>query len=98
MFTPEQKQEEWKIYRENLKIYKSLLKPNVIMPSSDLPENLRPNFFATGNPYTNVLAFCIHDIRHKIQMSLEGKEHLVENGFIVVDILGSDGCDGAAGY
>ena len=97
--TPSDKKILWKNYKNEVKTYKNLLRPNKIAPPSDLPESLRPNFHAVGNPYANILAFSLHDIRADILESLKSHpEILAKDGVLTVDVLGSDGCDGAAGY
>ena len=95
----EVKHEQERLYRNELKQYKNKLRPDRIRPSSSLPESIRPNFIAVGNPYPNILAFSLFDIRDDILESLdEHPEVELEEGILRVDILGSDGCDGAAGY
>ena len=92
------KELHWKTYREDLKGYKKLLQPNTIELPSNLPESVKANFFAVGNPYANVLAFSLYDIREDILESLKSHPHLVgEDGKVSIEVLGSDGCDGAAG-
>ena len=96
---PEDKKTQWKIYKTELKTYKNLLRPNQINPPSDLPESLRPDFHAVGNPYANIVAFSLHDIRGDLVESLQSHPEVeVKDGVLTVDVIGSDGCDGAAGY
>ena len=95
---PPDKKEHWKSYKKDLKTYKNLLRPSKIAPPSDLSESLRPNFYAVGNPYANILAFSLYDIRKDLLESLKRNPDLVNDGVLTVDVIGSDGCDGAAGY
>ena len=89
----------WKKYKDDLKRYKEILRPSRIEPPSSLPESLKANFFAVGNPYANILAFSIYDIREDLLDSLGEHQCLVgDDGMVLVEVLGSDGCDGAAGY
>ena len=95
----EEKREQWKLYRKQLQEYKNKLRPDKIRPPISLPESIRPCFIAVGNPCPNVLAFSLYDIREDILESLsEHPEVKPEDGVLKVDILGSDGCDVAAGY
>ena len=89
----------WKSYKTDLKTYKNLLRPTQILPPSELPESLRPDFYAVGNPYANILAFSLYDIRAELLQSIKSHPEIeVKDGVLVVDVIGSDGCDGAAGY
>lgn len=56
----------WKTHRQDMKEYKKLLRPDHINPPSDLPECVQPSFIAVGNPYPNILAFSLYDIREDI--------------------------------
>ena len=76
-------------YNIELKEYKNLLRPNIIESSSDIPESVSPNFIAVGNPYPNILAFSLYDIRDEILENL--KEHPeidVSEGILKNHILG----------
>ena len=96
---PEEERQHWKAYTMQLKEYKDKLRPDRIRPPSSLPESIRPCYIAVGNPYPNVLAFSLHDIREDIPESLhEHPEVELEECALKVNILVSDGYDGPAGY
>ena len=82
-----------------MKEYKNQLRPDRIKPTSLLPESIRPSYIAVGNPYPNVLAFSLYDIREDILKKLSKHPEVeLQDGVLIVAVLGSDGCDGAAGY
>ena len=97
--TKEARNTLWNQFRTNLKNYKRELRPNQIKTPTTIPESIRPSFIAVGNPYPNILAFSLNDIKEEI-IEVVGKhpDLLSPAGVLHVDILGSDGCDGAAGY
>ena len=95
----EERKQQWNLYRNSLKEYKNQLRPDRIRPPSCLPESIRPDFIAVGNSYPNILAFSLYDIREDILENLSDHPEVeLEDGVLKVAILGSDGCDGAAGY
>ena len=74
------KDEQKKLYRKELKEYKNSLRSNRIRPPSSLPESIIPCYKAIGNPYLNILAFSLYDIREDILESLiEHPEVILED-------------------